>query len=139
MNVPPKISRANYWFALAVLGMAGTGAMAVLFFFNPSQYHFYPTCAFHRLTGLNCPGCGMTRALYALLHGDIRTAGRDNALLMAALAGLALRGVWLARARRRGHTDDGWVPASWVWPLLFIALIFTVLRNLPAFSFLSPA
>lgn len=29
----------------------------------------YP-CAFHRLTGLYCPGCGGTRAIEALLRGD---------------------------------------------------------------------
>jgi len=152
MNVPPKIShgnhgniphgnasRANYWFALIVIGMAATGAMAVLFFFNPSQYHFYPTCAFHRWTGLNCPGCGMTRALYALLHGDVRTALRDNALLVVGLVALAMRGLWLMRTRRLGRQGEGWLPAGWLWPIMVIALVFTVLRNLPAFSFLSPA
>lgn len=27
-------------------------------------------CVFHNLTGHDCPGCGMTRSLVALLHGD---------------------------------------------------------------------
>ncbi|NOZ01122.1 MAG: DUF2752 domain-containing protein [Deltaproteobacteria bacterium] len=31
-------------------------------------------CLFKLTTGLNCPGCGMTRALSALLHGDIERA-----------------------------------------------------------------
>lgn len=30
-----------------------------------------PPCMFHTLTGFSCPGCGCTRAVIALLHGDI--------------------------------------------------------------------
>lgn len=30
-----------------------------------------PGCLFHQLTGIKCPGCGGTRALQALLRGDI--------------------------------------------------------------------
>ena len=49
-----------------------------MFFFDPALTPFYPQCAFHRLTGLNCPGCGATRGLYALLHGRWRQALQDN-------------------------------------------------------------
>ena len=31
-------------------------------------------CIFKRLTGFNCPGCGLTRGLYLLLHWQIRAA-----------------------------------------------------------------
>src|SRR5471030_1085826 len=93
--VPPKIKNAAQpslaIFAGVIFGMAIVGALAFVFFFNPSTPGFYSVCLFHQLTGLNCPGCGMTRALYALLHGDFLLALKDNALFIFTGAALAAR------------------------------------------------
>jgi hypothetical protein len=32
------------------------------------------TCSFKNLTGLPCPGCGLTRSIVAAMHGDLRTS-----------------------------------------------------------------
>ncbi|HTL73960.1 MAG TPA: DUF2752 domain-containing protein [bacterium] len=137
-TAPPKIQPSGARaVGLILFGMALVIA-ATVFFFNPTTHHFYPVCQFHRLTGLDCPGCGMTRAAYALLHGDWRTALHDNALLVAVLGGLALRGGWLAVNRARGRRNGELFRAKWLWPLLVVAVVFAVLRNLPAFAFLSP-
>jgi len=140
---PPKISsasRANQWFVGIVLGAAALGIGATVFFFNPTTHAFYPGCRFHQWTGLNCPGCGATRALYALLHGNFSTAFRDNALFVFGLAALTIRGVWRAQEFLRGRPATGeFFPAKFLWPLGLVAVIFTLLRNLPPFSFLSPA
>jgi hypothetical protein len=53
-------------------------------------------CPLHRATGLPCPGCGLTRGLAAVTHGDFSTAAGLNPFafvawpLLAALAVLAL-------------------------------------------------
>jgi hypothetical protein len=62
----------------AVLAVAGAW---VLYHYPPATSTFYPHCAFHDLTGLDCPGCGTTRALYQLLHGNVGAAFRLNAML----------------------------------------------------------
>lgn len=57
-----------------------------------------PRCPIKMFTGFDCPGCGSTRALHALLHGRPDEAWRFNpwlppALLFALLALVAdLRG-----------------------------------------------
>jgi hypothetical protein len=138
--IPPKISMFSglKFFAGAVLGAATLGAGAVLYFFNPSTHGFYPVCEFHQLTGLNCPGCGGTRAVYQLLHGHVLRALEDNALAVLSLAGLAGRGAWFETQRFLRRPTRPFLPPEFFWPLLVMAVVFTVLRNLPAFSFLSP-
>jgi hypothetical protein len=138
--VPPKISAPPSLtaFAAIVLGATVIGAGAVVFFFNPGTHGFYPICLFHALTGWSCPGCGGTRSLYALLHGDWRLALKDNALFIILLAAAVARGIWFAAKRIRRQPVGNFLPANFLWVLLAVAVIFTVLRNLPAFTFLSP-
>jgi hypothetical protein len=137
-SAPPKISPSTACFVAVVLGLTAAGVAAIVYFFNPSAHSFYPVCQFHRLTGLNCPGCGGTRALYALLHGNLAAALRDNVLLVAGLAGTGLRGGWFALNRLRGRRNGEFFPPRWLLPLLVVMAVFGVLRNLPAFAFLSP-
>jgi hypothetical protein len=40
--------------------------------------------------------------------------------------------------RARGRRNGELFRAKWLWPLLVVAVVFAVLRNLPAFAFLSP-
>jgi hypothetical protein len=140
--VPPKIKSAAtpapVIFAGIVLGATILGAGAIVFFFNPSTHGFFPTCMFHAATGLYCPGCGATRALYALLHGNFPLALKDNALFMATLAALAVWGAWFVfrKLKKQPATFD--LSPKFLWGFLVAAVVFTVLRNLPWFSFLAP-
>jgi hypothetical protein len=135
---PPRIASANSRFAGIILTATALGVAAVVFFFDPTVHDFYPVCQFHRLTGLSCPGCGMTRALYALMHGNFSTALHDNALFVLVLGALVIRGQWLWLNNFCGRTNGEFFPVIFLWPLLTVALVFTVLRNLPAFAFLAP-
>jgi hypothetical protein len=139
-TVPPKTSAPPSLtaFAVIVLGVAFAGAGAVVFFFNPGTHGFYPICLFHALTGWNCPGCGGTRSLYALLHGNFPLALKNNALFVVLLAVAAARGIWFAAKKIRRQPAVKFLPANILWALLAIAVVFTVLRNLSAFVFLSP-
>lgn len=140
---PPKISPDNPrstapWVALAMGAAMAAGACVVLFFFNPSKYHFYPVCTFNRWTGLYCPGCGATRALYALLHGDWLTAWHDNALLLLLMVAGGGRALWMGMEKWRGRVVHGFFPPWTLWVVLVLAAVFWVVRNLPGFEWLAP-
>ena len=125
-------------FAGILLGVAAVGVGAMVFFFDPGTHPFYPVCLFHAVTGLNCPGCGMTRAVSALLHGNFLLALKDNALFVLALAGLAVWGTRLAWRKMRNQPVTFAVPSKFLWLFLVLALVFAVLRNLPGLEWLSP-
>jgi hypothetical protein len=138
---PPKISapiNSPTWCAGIIFFAIALGILATIFFFDPARNHFYPVCQFHNLTGWNCPGCGATRAAYALLHGNFPLALRDNALFVFGLFGFAVRAIWFAARKFFCKTTGEFFPAKFIWPLLFIAIVFSILRNLSAFAFLSP-
>jgi hypothetical protein len=138
--MPPKIRGSTFPVIFAIIAVAAAvlGSGAILFFFDPSKHGFYPICLFHALTGWNCPGCGGTRAAYQLLHGHLLRALQDNALFVLALATLLIWGAWFLAQRLRRRPVAWALPGKVLWALLFVTLAFTVLRNLPAFAWLSP-
>ncbi len=116
--------RANGQLAAWSAGLAAVGV--TLYSFPPAQYHFYPVCPIHALTGYLCPGCGATRALAALLHGDFAAAFQFNAFFCAVLLpGMLIYG---AIALGRGR----WIalPPSVVYAFALVASAFTLARNL---------
>lgn len=63
---------------------------------------FAMPCLFHQLTGLYCPGCGGTRAVKYLLHGQLLKSFQYHPLVLYALAVVILEsGSWLAAKIRK--------------------------------------
>ncbi len=125
--------------ALAVC-LVAAAAVAILFWFDPSTASFYPTCYFHRFTGLLCPGCGSLRAAHQLLHGHIIAALQFNALAVVVAGVIACIVLWRSVALLAGSPASGRLHPRWAWIVLIAIVLFAVARNLPfaAFSFLSP-
>ena len=140
MIAPPRLNRSSAlpWMAAIILGVALVMGLAVLFFFNPSTNGFYPVCLFHQWTGLNCPGCGGTRAAYALLHGRFVTAFHDNALFLLCLAFGAGRAIWMGMGKLRRQPAVPWWSTWMLWSLLGLTIAFGIIRNVPGFEWLSP-
>ena len=122
-------------------GCALVGAAAYVAIIDPtSRGAHLPVCPFHELTGLWCPGCGLTRATHALLRGNVGAALGYN-LLFPFFLGAIIVG-WLAWVRSAlGRAPIGWVtrisPRSGI-VIAGVLAVFGVLRNLTPFAALAP-
>jgi hypothetical protein len=105
-------------------------ACALVFFaFDPTKVALFPPCAFHQLTGLDCPGCGAQRALHQLLHGHLLAALRLNAMFVLSLplcVWLAPRFISSALTGRSLSLNE-----RWLWLYLGAWIAFGLLRNVP--------
>ncbi|WP_251666842.1 DUF2752 domain-containing protein [Paenibacillus camelliae] len=88
-------------------------------------------CPIHAVTGLYCPGCGMTRSLTALLKLDLEAAFRYNSLVYA-LVPLYLC-YWLLQRKKLHRTSNAVLIA-----MVILALGYGIARNLPLFDRLAP-
>jgi Protein of unknown function (DUF2752) len=97
-------------------------------------------CPFRALTGWDCPLCGGTRMGGALLHGDVQAAFGFNPLAFVALVILGVLGaLWTVEAaggpsvrllQRLAERLRRVSPMQWLLVGLFVAVIYTVARNL---------
>jgi len=126
--------------SLAVLAFAGAAGAALLRHVDPNAADsFLPACVFYAATELYCAGCGMTRALHALVHGDMVRAMEMNPLSVLLPTAIPLMLLHLA----------GWRPQV-LAPLMrvlnsgafWLVLLpgFWIARNLPwaPFAWLAP-
>lgn len=88
-----------------VLPAGGLLLLAALYCFDPAETALFPSCLIRLYTGLNCPGCGATRAIHALLHLRLEEAWRLNPLWTVAGPALAAWGVWRALRDLRRRTE----------------------------------
>ena len=111
-------------------------ATILLLRFPPAQYSFYPRCPIHELFHLQCPGCGATRAVAALLHGHFTEAMNLNALVTLFLPFATAYGILCyCRLLQRKPLRWSQPPPTVIYAALTVATIFTVIRNLPLHSF----
>ncbi|MBE1535337.1 DUF2752 domain-containing protein [Actinomadura algeriensis] len=122
----------------AVLAGAAAGATLVAFV-DPNEAGHYPSCPFLTLTGLYCPGCGMTRMAHALTHGDVGVAFGLNPLMFVLLPVFGyLYARWaVLSARGRPMRSALFRPVP-VFAFLGVIVVYWILRNLPFAQALAP-
>jgi hypothetical protein len=121
------------WFApLLVFGCAAA-AVGYVLANDPTDARSDPVgpCLLRTFTGLDCPGCGGTRMVWYLLHGNLPEAARYHAVALV-LVPLAVYGYLAWTARRLFGTRIPWQPSTVFWLAVAIAwMAFAVVRNLP--------
>lgn len=117
---------------LLTLGLLALAALLAFLFANGVSVG----CVFKRLTGLQCPGCGNTRATFALLRLDLLEMLRFNLLYPLEIYYLAR--VYLVCSKNYVKTGRfSYRPTPDLIDVLCLALmlLWTVIRNLiPLFT-----
>lgn len=120
---------------LALLGFVG--ACTVVLLGDPTTPGgFLPPCPTKFLLHIVCPGCGSTRALYSLLHGDLPAALHYNAVGVVAMGLLAAAFVAYVVGLWRGRRVRSW--QHWRYaPMVTLAVVtvWFVIRNIPVAPF----
>ena len=93
-------------------------------------------CVFYEITGLYCPGCGITRLCLSLFEGDIYQAFRYNPIIFINLPILFILFVLNIFFKKNKNIKK--ITDVIIIFLATITIIFGVIRNIPIFSFLAP-
>ena len=97
-------------------------------------------CVFYELTGLSCPGCGVTRMMFSLLKLDFYQAFRYNNLIFLFIPFILVYVIDFIIKKLNNKSDYLYQKTSdkvWII-LLVITLLFGVFRNIPIFDYLIP-
>jgi len=129
------LSRPLWIATLASAALAAGAGFWLLRTYDPNVAgNPFPPCMFRAFTGWFCVGCGLTRAMHALAHGDLVRAFAMNPLGVSLIGLVPLMLAW----------SGGWQPRvlaplmRWVLePKLWLVLLpgYWVARNLPWFPF----
>ena len=96
--------------------------LVYIYFNDPSEKPFIP-CYFHALTGLECTGCGITRAIYCLMHFRIIDAIHFNAAFVFSIPLILY--CLVKKLRDQEYKLNFWFLMIYT----IILLIFTFVRN----------
>lgn len=97
-------------------------------------------CFFYKVTHFYCPGCGITRMILSLCHGDFLQAFRYNMLAFLLLPLFFIYFVLELFALKNNTMNImNTKRFNKLWYLvIFFTILFGIARNIPCFSFLAP-
>jgi hypothetical protein len=103
---------------------------ALLRFFPPERYHFYPRCPIYVTFHVYCPGCGATRALAALLHAHFAEALHFNPFVVVLLPFFL---AYFAAAYWNAIRSEKFlwprIPSAVIQAFCAAAVLFAIFRN----------
>lgn len=118
---------------------AGAAAVAVVHFRDPHIEGSYGMCPVYLMFGVYCPGCGGMRAVHNLTDGQLLDSLHSNLLALPLLVAFTLWvGDWVIRAWRGESMRLPGIGSITMWASFAFLAGYTVLRNTPWGSWLTP-
>jgi len=116
--------------------MITLGVVIFFYFYNPVT-KAYPSCPFYHFTGLYCPGCGSSRAVYQIVHGNFLYALNLNPLMIISIPFIFYLLMAKLNIKIRGKVifkRKVFTKKFYVFLIVMIAL-YSIIRNIPAYPF----
>ena len=121
----------------AVTYLIAISSIITFFYINNPTKILYPPCPFYYLTGLYCPGCGTSRAIYQIVHGNFLYALNLNPLMILSLpflfylvmCNLNIKIGEILIFKRRVFTKKFYIM------LIVVIVLYWILRNIPIYPF----
>jgi len=111
-----------------------------LFYFGTKYEIPFLFCPIEKFFHVYCPGCGVTRMIISMIEGNFYQAFRYNSFMFVFSPFFLLCGIDEISTtffKTKGIFVKKIDNKFWIF-LLFFAVVFGVLRNLPWFDFLAP-
>ena len=104
----------------------------IIYYFINKITGLYIPCIFHEITGLKCPGCGITHLIFNLLNFKIADAFHDNPLVFIYLPFIAVYYFYMIYLYIYGKRDKILIKIpNFVWGIIIgITIAFGILRNI---------
>ena len=100
-------------------------------------FNFRIPCIFYEITGLYCPGCGVTRMLFSLINLDFYQAFRYNPLVFIILR-LYIIYLIIKIIAKLLFKKNLKIPQVILNIIIILLILYGILRNIDLFSFLKP-
>ena len=94
-------------------------------------------CLFHKITGLYCPGCGITRMISSIINFDFYQAFRYNPLIFILFI-LFIIYLIIKLFVKILFNKNLKIPPIVLNIIIILLIIFGIMRNIDLFNYLSP-
>lgn len=113
--------------------------IGIIYFIFVKIVGFGIPCVLNLITGLHCPGCGISRMFISLASFDFKAAFSYNAFVMTVgpIAAIFVIRHYVIYILKGSQKSDKFETVFLVICLILM-IIFGILRNIPYFSFLAP-
>ena len=119
--------------SIKILGLLcfGVVLLTIYYLYDPVASQWTPKCPFKLVTGLQCPGCGIQRALHALLQGRFLDAIHYNYFLLFSGPYIILFGIraLLPKGKVKDKLTSIIEDKRLIWLYIILFFAWFVLRN----------
>lgn len=124
-----KKKKSSICIVITLLVIAMIGVILVKIY-NPEEESFFIPCMLYKLTGIKCPGCGMTRSVHYLVNGNLEQAIWYNLMLIPIIILVIYALYRYIRYLIKDEEIINKILENMLKVFLAILLIFWVTRNL---------